>query len=139
MEIFQKILQKIFGKFSLCFSSSVESKNYLNKLGAKNIVNIGNLKFSQSENDRIENQKSLNKFIRSKKVWCASSTHFNEEDLCGIVHKKLKQKYKNLLTIIIPRHINRTSSIKTSLNNQGFKVHLHETKSKIKKIQIYIW
>ena len=132
-KFFKRFSKKIFDKFSLCFSSSVESKNYLNKLGAKNIVNIGNLKFSQSENDRIENQKSLNKFIRSKKVWCASSTHFNEEDLCGIVHKKLKQKYKNLLTIIIPRHINRTSSIKTSLNNQGFKVHLHEPKSKIKK------
>ena len=137
--IFKSFSRKIFDKFNLCLSSNVETKKFLIKLGAKNILNIGNLKFSQSENDKIENQINLKKFIKSKKVWCASSTHYNEENLCGIVHKELRQKYKNLLTIIIPRHINRTSSIKESLSKQGLKVHLHEPQTKIKKdTEIYI-
>ena len=137
--LFKNFAKKIFNEFTLCFSSNVETKKFLEKLGAKNIINIGNLKFTQSENDKTKTQKSLLKFIKSKKVWCASSTHFDEENLCGIVHKELKQKYKNLLTIIIPRHINRTSSIKHSLNSLGLKVHVHEPFTKIENdTDIYI-
>ena len=43
----------------------------------------------------------------------------------------MKKKFKNLLTIIIPRHINRINSIKTELNNLNLKVHLDEPKKKI--------
>ena len=67
---------------------------------------------SQSENKSQKMNNELNKFISKKKVWCASSTHPSEEVFCGLVHKSLKKKYKNLLTIIIPRHINRISEIK---------------------------
>ena len=84
--------KKIFSKFNLCFSSDSESKKFLSKLGAKNIINVGNLKFSQTEKDIIEKQNDFKDFVKSKKVWCASSTHYNEEELCGIVHKKLKKK-----------------------------------------------
>ena len=69
--------------------------------------------------------------INSRKTWCASSTHYNEENFCGITHIKLKKKFKNLLTIIIPRHINRCNSIKAELNNLNLKVHLDEPKKKI--------
>ena len=57
--------------------------------------------------------------------------HNDEEDFIGIVHKKLKDKYKNLLTIIIPRHINRINSIKFQLNKLGLKTHLNEPTKKI--------
>ena len=81
----------------------------------------------------------LIKFLRSKKVWCASSTHFNEENLCGLIHKKLKKKHKNLLTIIIPRHINRVEPIKEELTNLNLNIHLDEPTSSInKKTDIYI-
>ena len=69
--------------------------------------------------------------INSRKTWCASSTHHNEEKFCGTAHIRLKKKFKNLLTIIIPRHINRINSIKTELNNLNLKVHLDEPKKKI--------
>ena len=128
---FENFSYKIFSKFNLCLTSNSESKNFLKKLGAKKVIKIGNLKFSQLEKNSISIHQNLKKFIKSKKVWCASSTHYNEEELCGQVHKKLKQKYKNLLTIIIPRHINRASSIKDSLNKEGLKVHLHEPNTKI--------
>ncbi len=136
---FKNFSKEIFSKFNLCFSSSSESKNFLIKLGAKNVITIGNLKFTQSENDYMKIKNELRKFILSKKVWCASSTHNNEEIICGLVHKKLKLKYKNLLTIIIPRHINRTQSIKEDLNKMGLKVHLHEPQIRVKKdVDIYI-
>ena len=132
-KIFPIFAKKNFNKFNLCLSSNIESKNYLGKLGAKQIKYIGNLKYTQSE-QKIDNIKqNIKAFIKSKKVWCASSTHFNEEIMCALVHKKLKEKYKNLLTIIIPRHINRISSIKKELLNLNLKIHLDEPSSSIDK------
>tara|TARA_B100001093_G_scaffold412943_1_gene402713 strand:- start:83 stop:1315 length:1233 start_codon:yes stop_codon:yes gene_type:complete len=128
---FPSFAKSLFDKFKLCLSSSIQSKKYLKKLGATNIKFLGNLKFSQSENPSLELNENLKRFIHSKKSWCASSTHFNEEKFCGLVHIKLKKKYKNLLTIIIPRHINRVKSIENELNNLNLKVHLDEPPKKI--------
>jgi 3-deoxy-D-manno-octulosonic-acid transferase len=131
--------KNIFNKFNLCLPSTFETKKYLNLLGAKNIKLIGNLKYSQSENKSQKMNNELNKFISKKKVWCASSTHPSEEVFCGLVHKSLKKKYKNLLTIIIPRHINRISEIKSDLNKMNLKIHTHEPQKKIDdNIDIYL-
>ncbi len=125
--------KKIFGKFNLCFSSSQRTENYLKKLGVKNVKFFGNLKFSQSEKEKNYIDRDLKNFIKSKKAWCASSTHETEEMISGRVHLNLKKRYKNLLTIIIPRHVERSSLIENELCNLGLKIHRHEPKTKIKK------
>ena len=137
--VFSKFANQIFNQLSLCLSSNNESKKFLQKLGAKKIRLIGNLKFSQFENDKILINKELKKFINSRKTWCASSTHETEEIFCGQVHKELKRKYKNLLTIIIPRHIERIKKIEKDLKILGLKIHFDEPKKKInKETDIYI-
>ena len=137
--IVKNFAKEIFSKFDLCLSSNFKSKNYLKFLGAKKIKLIGNIKFSQSENENISIKNSLKKFILSRKVWCASSTHETEEIFCGLVHKKLKKKYKNLLTIIIPRHVERCKKIEQSLNKLDLKTHLHENNKKLENdVDIYI-
>ena len=123
----------IFNKFNLCLSSNKETVSFLKKLGAKNIKYFGNLKYSQSENEKNEIDSQTIKFISRKTVWCASSTHNSEEKFIGLVHNKLKKKYKNLLTVIIPRHIDRKEKIKEQLSNLGLKVHVHEPKNRINK------
>ena len=129
----------IFNKINLCFPSSKQSEKYLKKLGVKEIKFIGNLKFSQSENEKPLNNNQIKKFINGKRTWCASSTHNSEELMCGLVHKKLKKKYKNLLTFIIPRHIERTDSIVKELNSINLITHTHEPTKKIpKNTDIYI-
>ena len=137
--ILSDFASEIFQKFNLCLSSSEESKKYLKKLGSKKVKMIGNLKYSQSEKEKISMDSSLKNFINIKRTWCASSTHETEEVFCGIVHNKLKKKYKNLLTIIIPRHIERVKNIEENLKKLNLKIHLHEPKKKIKKdTDIYI-
>ena len=137
--LFSNFAKTLFDKFNLCLCSNNETKKYLKKLGAKKVKYIGNLKYAQSE-QKIDNiNKNVKSLIRSKKVWCASSTHFNEENFCGLIHKKLKLKQKNLLTIIIPRHINRVDSIKKDLIDLNLKVHLDKPFSSInKKTDIYL-
>ena len=76
-----------------------------------------NLKYYGQKNSRDHVAKSLKNKFCNFKVWCAASTHNNEEILIGKLHKKLKKKEKKLITIIIPRHINRTNEIIGTLNN----------------------
>ena len=123
--------KNIFQKFDICLSSSIKSKKYLKLLGAKKIKYIGNLKFSQTEKNEYFLKEGLKKFFLSKRIWCAASTHDTEETLCAVAHKKLKKKYKNLLTIIIPRHINRIDKIINEMKQLNLKFHLHNSLKKI--------
>ena len=123
--------KKIFSNFNLCLSSSYESLVYLKNLNAKNVKFIGNLKFSESEKDHIDVNKKLNKFFKNKKIWSASSTHQSEEIFCGQVHLELKKNINNILTIIIPRHVNRSNEIKKDLEDLNLKVHLDEPQKRI--------
>ena len=121
----------LFNKFDLCLSSSNESKKHLDLLGAKNIKYIGNLKFTELETTKDSLEINLSKFFLSKKIWCASSTHKTEEEIAAKVHIKLKKKNKNILTIIIPRHINRVTEIKKNLEKLNLKVHVDSSTNKI--------
>ena len=123
--------KSLFNKFDLCLPSSAESKKHLELLNAKNIKYIGNLKFTESEIKKDNSNKNLKKFFLTKKVWCASSTHNNEEEVAARVHLRLKKKNKNILTVIIPRHISRTAEIADKLKRLNLKVHIHSTSSKI--------
>ena len=126
--------KKIFNKFDLCLSQNNTTSNYLKTLGAKNIKKIGNLKFSESSSDLKDRSNfKIKKFLKKKKiVFTAISTHKGEELLCAKVHANLKKKYKNIISIIIPRHIHRAQEIKDELNLIGLNVHLHSSNKLIK-------
>ena len=130
-KMFKFSARDIFQKFDICLSANLKSKNYLKLLGARKIKYIGNLKFSQTENNKTSLNKDIINVFKKKKIWCASSTHYNEENICAETHKKLKSKYKNLLTIIIPRHIQRADKIKNKIQRTNLKVHMHDSKKKI--------
>jgi len=129
--MFENFSKEIFKKFDLCLASSNNSKNFLKKLGVRNVKFFGNLKFSQVKNEKIHLNSNIRKFFSKKIIWCASSTHETEEKICGMVHKILKKKIKNLLTIIIPRHINRINSIKEDLENLKLQVYVDKRNNKL--------
>ena len=94
-----------------------ETEKYLANFGVKKIKNFGNLKFSSSislSSDKLN--KNILKVFHYKKIWCAASTHIGEEVFCGKTHIKLKKKLKNVILIIIPRHIHRINEIVKELN-----------------------
>ena len=131
----------IFEKFDTCLVQNNETKNYLKKLGAKNIKKLGNLKFSETN---LKNINKINirtqKFLNSKKIlFGAVSTHENEEMFCAKIHADLKKKNINGITIIIPRHIHRAPDIKEKIEKFRLKVHLHSSEKKIdNKTDIYL-
>ena len=129
---FKKFAEKIFEKFDLCLVANKETENHLKMLGAKNVKNYGNLKFAKIKSN-FENKLDstfLNK-IKNRKIWCAASTHPSEEIFCAKTHLELKKTYKNILTIIIPRHIDRVKTIFEDLSNLNLKIILYSDRNQI--------
>ena len=118
-----KFAKKIFNKFDLCLASSRESEKFLKKLDVKNLKYIGNIKFSGKigKDDLIDKDLEI---LKKKKFWCAASTHKGEEIFCLKTHLRLKKVYEDIVTIIIPRHINRSIEISKlcKKNNLSFQI-----------------
>jgi len=124
--------KKIFEKFDLCIAANTESEFNLKILGAKNIKNYGNIKFAGTKfNISNKLNPSFLSKIEKRKIWCAASTHSPEEIFCGKTHLNVKKIYKNVLTILIPRHVNRITKINKDLLDLGLKVTLYSNQNDI--------
>jgi 3-deoxy-D-manno-octulosonic-acid transferase len=132
-QIFSKFASQVFSQISLALPQNLETLKYLKILKVKNIKTAGNLKYYGENNSQINKAKRLKNKFRDFKVWCAASTHNNEEILIGKIHKSLKKVVKNLVTIIIPRHINRTNEIIDDLNNLNLQCITHSSNQKLQK------
>ena len=130
----------LFNCFDMIFPQNNETKKYLGFLGVKKMKLLGNLKFSESKTQKnIKLNKNIKKIFKSRKLWCAVSTHDGEEEMCAETHKKLKKKYKNLLTIIIPRHIHRADQLHQQIIDMGLNVQIHSKQNKVnKETDIYL-
>ena len=130
--------KNIFKKVTIALPQNLETKKYLKLLGAKNIKVVGNLKYFGSKISNFNDSKLKKKLIK-KIIWCAASTHKKEELFVSKVHKELKKDIKNLLTVIIPRHIDRKEEIADELSNIGLNTEFHTSSKSLKKdTDIYI-
>jgi len=132
-QIFPKFSKQVFGKISLALPQNLETLKYLKLFKVKDIRIAGNLKYYGQKDNHAHSKKLLKNKFKNFKAWCAASTHYNEEILIGNLHKKLKKKEKKLITIIIPRHINRTNEIKGALNKLDLNCISHSSNQKIQK------
>jgi len=132
-QIFSKFANQVFEKISLALPQNIETLKYLKLLKVKNIRVAGNLKYYDQKSNYDEKAKLLKNKFKDFKLWCAASTHSDEEVLIGKLHKKLKRSEKKLITIIIPRHINRTNEIINDLNNLDLNCITHSSNQKLRK------
>ena len=132
-QIFPNFAKQVFGKITIALPQNLETLKYLKLLKVRDIKTAGNLKYYGQKDNHDYSKKLLKNKFKDFKVWCAASTHFNEEILIGNLHKKLKKKERKLITIIIPRHVSRTNEIKETLNKIELNCILHSSNEKIKK------
>ena len=128
--MFPNTAKRVFNSFDLCLASNNETKNYLKKLNAKNIHFNGNIKLINNvDESKIKNLNE--KFLVLRRFWVAASIHQGEDLFCLKTHLRIRKRYKDIITIIIPRHIDKTKDIndlskklnlKTQLLNNGDKI-----------------
>ncbi len=129
--------KNILEKFDYIFPQNKETFLYFKKLGMKKIKFLGNLKFISSNNDKLN--RINKKYFQNKIILCSASTHHNEEEIFANLHIKFKKKIPNLLTIIIPRHIERTNEITQMLDKKKLTFLRHsENKKNYENYDVYV-
>ena len=131
-QIFPSFAKEVFSKITMALPSNLETLKYLKQLNVKNIKIAGNLKYYGEKNIEGINSDHLKDKFKNQKIWCAASTHKNEEIFLGKLHKNLKKNNKQLITIIIPRHTHRVPQIINDMNKLGLKTTTHSSNLKIK-------
>ena len=137
---FDFICKELLGCFTFCLGQSEEDAYRLRVLGAKDAICLGNIKYAGLPLPVDEKAKSdLQKRIGKRKLWLISSTHDDEEIRLAKAHKKLKEKFPDLLMIVAPRHPNRGVEIAEQLEKMDFNVALRSKNEKITaKTDVYI-
>lgn len=92
-------------------------------LGARPVTVSGNLKVDTKvpPADR-KAVADLRAAIGDRKTWAAISTHDGEEEIACDVHETLRDKFPDVLTIIVPRHPERAGALKAMMEARGLKV-----------------
>ena len=136
----RKFSNSIFSLIDKAYSQNSETNYYLKKLNVKSIKSIGNLKFIENDNfETNQADKKLFSQFKRYKTFIAASTHDTEELFAAKTHIFLKKKNKNIITIIIPRHVNRVNQIISQINELGLNVISRSSnKRKLKNIDIFV-
>ena len=132
--------RSIFGLIDISYPQNNETKIFLKKLNVKNIKKIGNLKYIDNDvlKDNKTDQKLFSQF-KKYKTFVAASTHDTEEIFAAKTHLILKKNNKNLITIIIPRHINRVDQIIDDIKKLKLNVITRSSNNKsLSKVDIFI-
>ncbi|GLS22546.1 3-deoxy-D-manno-octulosonic acid transferase [Labrys miyagiensis] len=115
----------LLGCFDLIAAQSEDDGERFKALGAPNVMISGNLKFDAPAPSADEAKLGeLQTAIGARPLWLAAATHDGEEALAGEVHAGLKDRFVDLLTLIVPRHPDRGPAVAAELRAKGLKVGL---------------
>jgi len=84
----------------------------------------GNIKFDVEMPPQLEQQGVAlrSRLFGDRLVWIAASTHDGEEQIVLGAHRVLREQFKDLLLILVPRHPERFSMVREFVNKSGFSV-----------------
>ena len=92
-------------------------------LGARAVTVAGNLKAETGPPPFDPAAlRELEAAIGHRPVWAAVSTHRGEEATAGDVHRALRLTRPDLLTVVVPRHVDRADALEAEFAKRGLQV-----------------
>lgn len=119
------LAESLFENFSAVAAQSEVDAERFEMLGARPVVTTGNLKVDVPVPPVDQAVAArLGRSIKGRPVWAAISTHEGEELIAARVHRALKAKWPNLLTVVVPRHPDRAAELQKLFAENGLTVAL---------------
>jgi 3-deoxy-D-manno-octulosonic-acid transferase len=102
----------LLSRFDLCLAQSADAAERYAALGAPRVSLVGNLKFDvPAPPVDAARLAALRDALGDRPVLAAASTHPGEEALLVEAHRRLRQNFPGLITLIAPRHPERGPGI----------------------------
>jgi 3-deoxy-D-manno-octulosonic-acid transferase len=117
------LITPLLGRFALCLGQDAAQAARFAELGARDAGTVGNLKSAAAAlpADAPELAR-LGGEIDARPRWLAANTHPGEEEAVAAVHRMLRPRHPDLLTIMAPRHPVRAPEIAAVLRRRGLSV-----------------
>ncbi|WP_061933532.1 3-deoxy-D-manno-octulosonic acid transferase [Aureimonas sp. AU22] len=118
-----RLAESIMESFALVAAQSEVDAERYHLLGARSVSTVGNLKADIAAPPvNREDLDEARRMIGLRPVWAAVSTHEGEEAMAADIHLRLRQDRPRLLTIIVPRHVERAEALHRMLAAKGLNV-----------------
>jgi 3-deoxy-D-manno-octulosonic-acid transferase len=117
------LAEALLENLSLVSAQSEQDAERFTALGARPVAISGSLKtdIDPPPVDELEMRRVFAQ-IGKRKCWAALCTHPGEELAAGEAHKKLKARFADVLTVIMPRDAARSDAIEAELVGLGLTV-----------------
>ena len=138
---FKTLRQQIFNSnIECCLVQSIKDLKRFINLGIQKSQYLCNIKFFTEKLPVDMNYYNfLAKNTQNRIFWLVNCTHEGEEEKIIAVHKNLKKKYKNLLTMIVIRHENRVKNVENMITEKKLKLcKLSDNKDIDNNVDIYL-
>jgi 3-deoxy-D-manno-octulosonic-acid transferase len=114
------LISALLANFELCLVRSPEDARRYGELGARRVTIVGNLKLDVPPLPIDETTRGqLAQALAGRPLLAAASTHPGEEEQVLQAHQVLRASYPELLTLIVPRHPERGSTIAQLISGAG--------------------
>lgn len=117
------IAEALFENLSHVVAQSEVDGERFEALGARPVTISGNLKVDTNPPPYDEHAlHSISRQLSLRPTWAAVSTHEGEEQIAAEIHLILRKRHPGLLTIIVPRHPERTPALAAAFASMGLRV-----------------
>ncbi|MGY8680197.1 3-deoxy-D-manno-octulosonic acid transferase [Bradyrhizobium sp. UFLA05-153] len=118
----QGTISALLSRFDICLAQSKTDAERFAALGSQNVATTGNLKLDvpapPADPAKLERLMAV---TRGRPIIVAASTHPGEDEMLISAHRTLAGFFPALLTVIVPRHPDRGSSISGLITASGLK------------------
>ncbi|WP_456767710.1 3-deoxy-D-manno-octulosonic acid transferase [Bradyrhizobium sp. USDA 3650] len=118
----QGTISALLSRFDICLAQSKTDAERFAALGGRDVVTTGNLKLDvpapPADPAKLERLMAT---TRGRPIIVAASTHPGEEEMLVAAHRSLSGFFPQLLSVIVPRHPDRGSSITGLITASGLK------------------
>lgn len=126
------IAEALFENFAMVVAQSQKDAERFLALGARPVVVGGNLRTDTAPLpvDELE-LKRVRDEIGDRERWAAVATRAGEETMAGEVHRLLRNRHPDILTIVVPRDPRRGDALETELTAAGLNVSRRSRRDRI--------
>ncbi|MCJ2035275.1 3-deoxy-D-manno-octulosonic acid transferase [Methylobacterium sp. J-068] len=114
--------EALLARIAICLAQTDDDADRFRRLGAPRVSISGNLKYD-SEVPPADGQQfaHLRDLIGERPVWVAASTHPGEDAMAARAHARLRTRWPDLLTIVVPRHPHRGGDVAACAATEGLR------------------
>lgn len=130
--------RSILAPISLVLAQSGEDGARFAALGARDVRVTGNLKLAPDPLPVDQTAASeLRQSVHGRPRWLAASIHPGEDAIAAAVHRGLKDRFPDLLTIIVPRHADKGRAMAETMTGLRWSLR-SDAKTIPREVEVHI-